>query len=75
MGWYNGTATVSSTGYNGGPWLRTMLRQASDNCRLPAMPISVGIAGMAELQICIVPFDIDGMHYPITVFNFTLSSV
>ena len=55
-GWYGGTVTVSSTGYNDGPWLRTMLLQASDNCRLPAMPISVGIAGMAELQICIVPF-------------------
>ena len=33
-----------------------MLIQASNNCCLPAVPVFVGLAGMAELQICMVPF-------------------
>ena len=54
-GWYGSTIPVSSTWYNGGPWWRTMLCQASDNCSLPAVHIFVGISGMTEIQVRIVP--------------------
>ena len=42
-----------------------------DHFCLPTVTIVVGIAGMMEIQIRIVPFYFDGIHYPIIIFNFS----
>ena len=33
------------------PWWRTIWRQDSDNCRLPAVAIVVGLVIMVEIQV------------------------